>query len=253
MTVSPLSIEPYAAAIKALPPVEPLQEHNLRIRRFRHDWVDDVQIYYAPLDYVNENARLTVVGITPSWAVMEMAYSQARRDLRDGRSFEDVCRRALQRAAFGSRKRADPTRTNLVSMLAAVGIPSALGSRSSADLFERRPELAHWTSVIRYPTFVKDDGYSGTRPDMLTHPTLRRYVDDTLASEVQQTPDALFVPLGTKVNAVFRHLEREGVVSASQVLWGMPHPSPGNGRRQQQFAERQPLLTEAVSEWFARR
>ena len=45
-------------------------------------------------------------------------------------------------------------RTNMIRMLDAIGLPSAPGVQTSADLFHQRGDLIHGTSALRYPVLT---------------------------------------------------------------------------------------------------
>jgi hypothetical protein len=47
-------------------------------------------------------------------------------------------------------------RANLLRMLDDLGLPRCLGIESSAELFDRRADLRHGTSAIRYAAFVSE-------------------------------------------------------------------------------------------------
>jgi hypothetical protein len=53
-------------------------------------------------------------------------------------------------------------RTNLVSMLDHIGLASAFGIKTCANLFNPAYERVHFTSALRYPVFVGDANYNGT-------------------------------------------------------------------------------------------
>src|SRR5712692_1816844 len=98
----------------------------------------DLEIYYAPFDYVNEKAKLAIVGITPVLQQMEIGLRQAQAAFLEGLTPSEACQRAKQHASFAGRMR-----TNLVEMLDNIGLPHLLGTGSTADLFSNRHELLH--------------------------------------------------------------------------------------------------------------
>jgi hypothetical protein len=52
-----------------------------------------------------------------------------------------------------------------------------------------------------------------------------------LGAEIDQLPDALYIPLGDKVAEVLQHFVGKGRLESSQVLNGLPHPSGANAER----------------------
>jgi len=240
------SLDDYANAIKALPDKAPLEKADLLADTFRIVKEDGLEIFYAPLDYVNRQAQVIIVGITPGWTQMEVAYRQARLDLLAGLSGTQVCRRAKERARF-----AGAIRTNLISMLDGVGLAGCLGLSGSEALFSTHGSLLHTTSAIRYPVFVEGKDYTGHRPRLLKHPTLTRFLDTHLAGEFEEASQGLIVPLGQAASEALAYLVERGVVDQRRCLIGLPHPSGANARREDLFNERRSQLEQQLHSWFA--
>ncbi len=73
-------IERYAPVLcGSMPPV-------VRDSRLLMDASGDVKIYYAPFEYINPNARVVLVGITPGPTQMVNANNEARRALQARKS-----------------------------------------------------------------------------------------------------------------------------------------------------------------------
>lgn len=186
----------------------------------------NLQTFYAPFDYINTEARITICGVTPGMQQAVVALNEARRLLNAGVPSEEAKRKAKETASF-----AGAMRTNLINLLDSVGIAELLGINSCARLFDSHTHLVHYTSALRYPVFIRGENYNGT-PKMLKAPSLRHQVDTYLAEEVKAlSANCLYVPLGEKVSAAFEHLQSKGLVKAEQVLSGLPHPSPASMER----------------------
>jgi hypothetical protein len=110
-TASPL-FERFADAISALPEREEFSKSDLLVPQFRLVKDGNLEIYYAPLDFINAHAKVAIVGITPGWTQMEIAFRQVRVALGKGLSASDALRRAKEEASF-----AGTMRKNLVKML----------------------------------------------------------------------------------------------------------------------------------------
>jgi len=240
------SLDDYANAIKALPDKAPLEKADLLADTFRIVKEDGLEIFYAPLDDVNRQAQVVIVGITPGWTQMEVAYRQARLDLLAGLRSAEVCRRAKEQARF-----AGAIRTNLISMLNGIGLPECLGLSGSEALFSTHVSLLHTTSAIRYPVFVDGKDYTGHRPRLLRLPTLTQFLDTYLAGELQEAGQGLIVPLGQAVSEALAYLVERGVVDQRRCLIGFPHPSGANARRADLFKERKSRLEQQLRSWFA--
>jgi hypothetical protein len=189
-----------------------------------------LQTFYAPFDYINTQARVTLCGITPGYQQAINALHEARRQLQAGASSDVAKRRAKETASFSG-----PLRSNLIAMLDHIGLHQLLELDSCARLFDTHQHLVHYTSALRYPVFVEGRNYSGS-PAVLSRPSLRQQVDTHLAEEVR-TLDAhcVYVPLGPKVAEVFGRLQNKGLLKPEQILAGLPHPSGANAERIRYF------------------
>lgn len=193
----------------------------------------DFSIYYAPFDYVNDGAKLVIVGITPGLKQARLALDSAASTLRSGATTEHVLREAKNHASFGG-----PMRTNLVQMMDCLGINSLLGIHSTSDLFTSRSDLVHFTSILRYPVFVNDKNYSGS-----PHPSKVRLLNDALSyfqDETKQLQDALFLPVGTLPNNILARFVKAGHLDEDNVLLNIPHPSGANQERINYFLGKKP-------------
>lgn len=186
----------------------------------------DVSIYYAPFEHINRSARIVLVGITPGPTQMVNANNEARRALLAGKSSAEAIQAAKSVGAFSG----EPLRSNLINQLNHWGFHEWLGLGNSADLFSISCHLVQTTSLLRYPVFIKDDGYRGS-PDMTKHPLLRRYLVEDFLPEVEELRDAIFVGLGPKVQTVLESLIHERVLKPDRVIGGMLHPSGNNTYR----------------------
>jgi hypothetical protein len=235
----------FTGRIRALPDRVPYLPSDLLTDGFRLHREPGLEIYYAPFDYVNRAASLALVGITPGWTQMELAFRTARQALAQRKSLDDASTKAKQQASF-----AGAMRHNLVSMLDELGVQRALGLSSCRSLFADRTDLVHTTSTIRYPVFVDGRNYTGHRPALLQTPALRQYVSGPLADELRFTKDALIVPLGQCVSQAMELLIDQRVIERGRCLIGFPHPSGANGHRVRQFVAAKPALRRTVRAWF---
>lgn len=185
----------------------------------------DISIFYAPFDYVNPNAKLVLVGITPGLTQMRNALHEAKLQLQQGADQTSALIAAKRTGAFSG-----PMRPNLVAMLDHIKVNKWLGIRSCESLFQNDSSLVHTTSALRYPVFVRGENYNGT-PNMTKHPLLRKYLTDYLAEEIRTLGDAIVVPLGPKVSEALEYLVHIGAIDGTRVLEGFPHPSGANAER----------------------
>jgi hypothetical protein len=230
-------------AIRDLP--AHLDRSTLQSDTFRLYSDPQLSIYYAPFDRVNTRARLAIVGVTPGWTQMEIGYRTARQGLLDGSDDDAILAGAKRAASF-----AGSMRTNLVTMLDALGLPDVLGT-STRSLFDERDDLLHTTSAIRYPVFVDGTNYTGHRPRPLDTSILAAFVEEWLRAELASVGTALVIPLGDAVERCLDLLVRQDQLPRERCLLGIPHPSGANGHRARLFSERRGELQRTLHEWFA--
>jgi hypothetical protein len=233
--------------IAALPD-GPLSREDLCSGAFRLHAAPDFEVHYAPFWTVTEAARIALVGITPGWRQMELAFRAARDVLRAGGTPEAAGRAVRARASLAG------MRNRVARWLDGIGVHDALGIATCAALFGDRRDLLHMTSAVRHPVFLADGrNWSGSRPDMLRTPVLRRYVEDELAPELARVPDALIVPLGTAVDRAVGHLVDLGALDGERCLTGFPHPSGANVGGEDRYRREQPRLRGVVAAWAVAR
>ncbi|WP_202594173.1 hypothetical protein, partial [Frateuria defendens] len=110
-------IEKYAPILcGSTPPV-------VRDPRLLMDSSGDVQIYYAPFEYINPSARIVLVGITPGPTQMVNANNEARRALQAGKPSTEAIQAAKSVGAFSG----EPLRSNLINQLNHWGFHKWLG------------------------------------------------------------------------------------------------------------------------------
>ena len=204
-----------------------------------------VEIYYAPFDWANADARVVLVGITPGAQQMRRALRVAGELAGGTLSDTEVLAACKANASFSG-----SMRDFLVSMLDEIGIAAGLGLASAASLWEPDQPLASFTSTICYPTFVSGQNYRGESPRIDRVPILREFAERILPADLALTPHGLIVPLGKLPNECVKRLMDTGQVDPARCLLGMPHPSSMNGHRTRQFSERREDLRRQVNRYF---
>ncbi|MGR6035520.1 MAG: hypothetical protein ACU4EQ_04765 [Candidatus Nitrosoglobus sp.] len=175
-------------------------------------------IYYAPFDYVNLQARIVLIGITPGLLQAQNAVREAHLQLNADAPLEQAAIAAKKTGSFSG-----PMRTNLVDMLDYFQINRWLGLQSTSALFGVHADLVHYESVLRYPTFIDGKNYSGT-PSILRQPFLQKQVERYFFPVIAALPNAIFVPLGDKVKEVCNWAVEKGLIDITRLLQGIPHP-----------------------------
>jgi hypothetical protein len=212
----------FASKLKALGP-----SRCVRSNKIHSDLAifDDrrVSVFYAPLGerlsiQDLEGLKVLFVGLTPGFRQAEAAYKEYFNPNalgNDAISFEG------------------PMRTNLVKLMDALRLPSAMGIKSTSQLFEKQyGHLAESTSLLRYPVFLKGKNYSGS-PHPNKHEFLERMVRELFIPLMHSmTPKTLIVPLGTRVTEQVEIAAKDlGPAFLSRCLIGFPHTSGANNGR----------------------
>jgi hypothetical protein len=236
----------FLPAIKKLNSYETLTKGDLLIDDLLIEKEKDLSMYYAPHnEYINNQAIIVIVGITPGWYQMKMAFEQLVKRLYHGRTREQVLKEVKKAASFSGAIRA-----NLIQMLDDCGIHKAIHVHSTSSLFEEHRDLLHTTSIIKYPVFYEGKNYNGHQPSIEKSSLLVQYAFDVFPNELHQIKQsALIIPLGKTVEHVFYQLRQEGKLPNHFYLFGFPHPSGANGHRKKQFQLRKDSFVSIVNKW----
>lgn len=209
---------------------------------------NDLSMYYSPHnEFINDQAKLIIVGITPGWHQMKVAFDQVKYclDLKQHLTLEQMLEQAKMAASF-----AGPMRENLISMLDQINIPQVLHVPDSASLFGVNRHLIHTTSVIKYPVFSQNKNYTGHKPKVKQSPLLTKYAYEDFVDELNQIKNStLVIPLGKMVEEVLQHILKSGNLTRHEYLFGFPHPSGANGHRIKQFNKNKTLFSSIIHKW----
>lgn len=216
--------EQFATTIRSLSPAELSGAVSLKDKLLLAE-EGNLEVCYAPFEYINPEARVVIVGITPGQTQMVNAIREARRQLDNGASNVQAMIAAKKTGAFSG-----AMRPNLVALLDSIGLNRWLGLSSCDELFGSVANLVQTTSVLRNPVFVGGDNYNGT-PNMTKHPLLREQLMTYFGEDVKALPNAAFVPLGDKVSEALHFLVSQGLLARDQIIDGLPHPSGANAER----------------------
>jgi hypothetical protein len=237
----------FAPRIAALPDRERYTRADLLTPEFLLEQDSRLAIYYAPFDYINPQAKVALVGITPGFRQMEIALRESRAALLRGTPIPEIVARVKYQASF-----AGPIRTFLIAMLDGIGLPHALGIPTCAALYADRADLLQTSAVVRHPVFVGGKDWTGHTPPVRSNPLLRRYLTDVMLPELHAVPDALLISLGKCASDALATHIATGTLDPARCLIGLPHPSGANGHRFTQYAAVRDDLTARVAAWFAR-
>jgi hypothetical protein len=201
--------------------------------------------YYAPFHYMNVDARVVLVGLTPGWAQMERAFRTAKLAMAKGLTGDELFDYIKRSGSFSG-----PMRKNLVSMLDGIGLNQHLKLTSCSELFGSASELVHFTSAVSAPTFIDGENFSGHGVSFLELPMFRQFIIDNLAKELALLPEAIIIPLGRIVDEIMGFLREERLIDPARCLLGFPHPSGANGHRMEFYQQGQEHWCRQLAGWF---
>ena len=183
---------------------------------------DNIEIYYAPFDYINPKAKIMIVGITPGLQQMLQSFEAVN----EGRSLKEVKDLSSFKGSM---------RTTLIKYLDALNINKKLKIKSCESLFNKNSKYLHSTSLIKYPVFDKGRNYSGS--GLLKKKILLDFLEAHFVKELKKLDKTIIVPLGNTVSSTIDYLNNEFKLNLKCFLKGFPHPSGLNVRKDIQFKE----------------
>ena len=183
---------------------------------------DNIEIYYAPFDYINPKAKIMIVGITPGLQQMLQSFEAVN----EGRSLKEVKDLSSFKGSM---------RTTLIKYLDALNINKKLRIKSCESLFNINSKYLHSTSLIKYPVFDKGKNYSGS--GLLKKKILLDFLEAHFVKELKKLDKTIIVPLGNTVSSTIDYLNNEFKLNLKCFLKGFPHPSGLNVRKDIQFKE----------------
>ena len=183
---------------------------------------DNIEIYYAPFDYINSKAKIMIVGITPGLQQMLQSFEAVN----EGRSLKEVKDLSSFKGSM---------RTTLIKYLDALNINKKLRIKSCESLFNINSKYLHSTSLIKYPVFDKGRNYSGS--GLLKKKILLDFLEAYFVKELKKLDKTIIVPLGNTVSSTIDYLNNEFKLNLKCFLKGFPHPSGLNVRKDIQFKE----------------
>ena len=182
----------------------------------------NIEIYYAPFDYINTKAKIVIVGITPGLQQMLQSYEV----INQGKSLKEVKDLSSFKGSM---------RTGLIKYLDELKINDILKIKSCESLFNKNSRYLHTTSLVKYPVFDKGKNYSGA--NILKKKILLDFIEKNFLEELKTLKKSIIVPLGNTVSSTIEYLNNKYNLKLACFLKGFPHPSGANARKNIQFKE----------------
>ena len=239
-------LENYIDTIKKLPIKKKYTKDELLIPELLVEKEGDIEIYYAPHnEYINQKAKIFIVGITPGFEQMSTAIAEARVCIEEDIPLEVMKYRCKVAGRFSG-----SLRHNLISLLNQLNLNDYLKIEDASQLFDEDDDLLHTISLIPYPVFVKGKNYTGHSPKLLKTSLLLKYIQDYFVSELSTLDPVLIIPLGKGVEEALFYLAKQKLINENQILKGFPHPSGANAHRFKQFEENKQSMIKQITDWF---
>ena len=182
----------------------------------------NLEIYYAPFDYINSKAKIVIVGITPGLQQMIQSFQV----IKEGKSLKEVKDLSSFKGSM---------RTTLIKYMDELKINKIIKIKSCESLFNLDNKYLHTTSLVKYPVFDKGKNYSGV--NILKKRMLLNFIEKNFLKELKMHQNSIIIPLGNTVSSTIDFLNINYQLKLRCFLKGFPHPSGLNVRKNIQFKE----------------
>ena len=199
-----------------------INQKSVKNKKFLLEKEKNIEIYYAPFDYINSKAKIVIVGITPGLQQMLQSYEV----INQGKSLKEVKDLSSFKGSM---------RTGLIKYLDELKINDILKIKSCESLFNKNSKYLHTTSLVKYPVFDKGKNYSGA--NILKKKILLDFIEKNFLEELKTLKKSIIIPLGNTVSSTIEYLNNKYKLKLSCFLKGFPHPSGANARKNIQFKE----------------
>ncbi|MDN7967545.1 hypothetical protein QZM91_08270 [Burkholderia multivorans] len=184
------------------------------------------ELRYTPFEFVNKDAKLVIVGITPGNTQLALSYGKAQELLRQGQPVEMILREVKKVGAFGG----PSMRPNLLKMLRHFQFERLLGIADVESLWGANADLLQSTSVVPHAAFKAGKMFAGSFDEVLASPLLSECFRDCFLPSVREmNSNTLFVGLGPCPEAALDWCVQRGALQRRQVLGAFCHPSSAGG------------------------
>ena len=199
-----------------------INQKSVKNKKFLLEKEKNIEIYYAPFDYINSKAKIVIVGITPGLQQMLQSYEV----INQGKSLKEVKDLSSFKGSM---------RTGLIKYLDELKINDILKIKSCESLFNKNSKYLHTTSLVKYPVFDKGKNYSGA--NILKKKILLDFIEKNFLEELKTLKKSIIIPLGNTVSSTIEYLNNKYNLKLACFLKGFPHPSGANARKNIQFKE----------------
>ena len=211
-----------AKFLKQIRSLKKINKSTIINSKFLINTENNIEIYYAPFDYVNHKAKIMIVGITPGFQQMQQSFEV----INEGKSLKDVKDLSSFKGSM---------RTTLIKYLDELKVNKMIKIKSCESLFDKDSKYLHTTSLVKYPVFDKGKNYAGA--NILKKKILLDFIEKNFLQELKALKKSIIIPLGNTVSSTIEYLNKKYDLKLRCFLKGFPHPSGANARKNIQFKE----------------
>lgn len=199
--------------------------------------IDEDQRYrvqYIPFEYVNVDARLVMVGITPGNNQVDGSYATLNQRANSGEAKEDILCAIKRDNSFGGKG----MKPNLLKMMRHFEFEKFLGIGDVEEIWGESDHLFQATSVVPNAAFkrAKKAGvqvwkmFAGSFEEVMGVQMLRQQFESVFVPSVlSMNPQALYVGLGPTPTDALQYCVNQGYIRPDQFLGSLAHPSSSSG------------------------
>ena len=208
--------------LKQIRSLKKINKSTIINSKFLINTENNIEIYYAPFEYVNSRAKIMIVGITPGFQQMQQSFEV----INEGKSLKEVKDLSSFKGSM---------RTTLIKYLDELKVNKTIKIKSCESLFDKDSKYLHTTSLVKYPVFDKGKNYAGA--NILKKKILLDFIEKNFLQELKTLKKAIIIPLGNTVSSTIEYLNNKYDLKLRCFLKGFPHPSGANARKNIQFKE----------------
>ena len=192
-----------AKFLKQIRSLKKINKSTIINSKFLINTENNIEIYYAPFDYVNPKAKIMIVGITPGFQQMQQSFEV----INEGKSLKEVKDLSSFKGSM---------RTTLIKYLDELKVNKTIKIKSCESLFDKNSKYLHTTSLVKYPVFDKGKNYAGA--NILKKKILLDFIEKNFLQELKTLKKSIIIPLGNTVSSTIEYLNNKYDLKLSMFL-----------------------------------
>ena len=149
------------------------------------------EIYYAPIEYVNHKAKIVIINMAPDLSEMLESFKLVNQ----GVSPKKIKDKLILKTKIDQ---------NLIKNLNKLNINGVLNIKSCESLFDKNKNFLHTTSIIKFPTFYKNQRKIVI--DIFKNKVLLNFVEKYFLKELRKLNNCIIVPINENVSSIINNL-----------------------------------------------